>query len=509
MDLRMNLVPAPAVLLLLNVGATFDVPFGHWIPGRYGENILNGGIGYINGFVAGANMGKSMLAEYTYFTAASRVAESTGSIHDTENNKHEERLRECLNYLGYFGDEDVFDSGRMILTNANVYSGDQWFDEIREYCDRKVENRKSILSKTPFMDRDRKNNLMVITPTFGILDSLSAFKTKDVMKMQDTTSLGDSEANMLYMRQGAQKKRMLSEFQNLSGAAMHFLFIVAQVGEKVNMDPYAPQTKQLSQLKGNQKIKGVSEEFLYNTANCFQCISYVPEINSGTKGSEYPKHADEEVTGAPDLMRITVKQLRSKAGSTGSVLEIMVSQKEGVLPSLTEFVNIKTNGRFGLEGNDRNYALSLLPEVSLSRTTVRSKLDENPKLRRAMNITSELCQCIQFQKFDQTLNCTPKELYDDLKAMGYDWDILLNTRGYYVVGDDSNELPFLSTKDLCMMRVGKYHPYWLAEDKKTIIQPDPNFLDPTLKTRSQFIEEQKRKMDEQSMDNEKPKKGKK
>ena len=61
---------------------------------------------------------------------------------------------------------------------------------------------------------------------------------------------------------------------------------------------------------------------------------------------------------------------------------------------------------------------------------------------------------------DPTLICTPKQLYDDIKAKGYDWDILLNTRGFWTFDNDSQPTNFLSTMDLLRMRVGLYHPYW-------------------------------------------------
>ena len=64
--------------------------------------------------------------------------------------------------------------------------------------------------------------------------------------------------------------------------------------------------------------------------------------------------------------------------------------------------------------------------------------------------------------------CTPAELYEDLKKKGYDWNILLNTRGWWTIENDKHLIPFLSTRDLLNMRAGTYHPYWLEDDKKTI-----------------------------------------
>ena len=154
---------------------------------------------------------------------------------------------------------------------------------------------------------------------------------------------------------------------------------------------------------------------------------------------------------------------RSKSGESGVVIDILVSQSDGVLPHLSQFHYIKNNGRYGLGGNDRNYFLELLPDVNLSRTTVRTKIDENPKVRRALEITSELAQIEQYwRNIDPSILCKPKQLYEDIKKLGYNWDdILSNTRGWWTINNDTHPVPFLSTMDLLKMRNGTYKPYWM------------------------------------------------
>ena len=143
------------------------------------------------------------------------------------------------------------------------------------------------------------------------------------------------------------------------------------------------------------------------------------------------------------------------------------------MPALTEFHHIKTNNKYGIDGSNVNYALDLRPDVRLSRTTVRKKLDTDPLLVRAVNITSELLQIGKFhpQYIDNGLLCTPKELYDDIKAMGYDWDTLLNTRGWWTPDQYKKDiLQYLSTIDLLKMRKGMYVPYWLSKEDKDKIK---------------------------------------
>jgi len=191
------------------------------------------------------------------------------------------------------------------------------------------------------------------------------------------------------------------------------------------------------------------------------------------KTPEYPRDNGNAVQGDTDLVKLTIKNLRGKNGVTGLPFNITVSQSEGVQPSLTEFDYCKENGRFGIEGNLQSYAMVLRPDVKLQRTKVRRKLDDDPKLRKAVKFTSDLLQLWQLQstKWGEIL-CTPEALYQDLIKMGYDWEVLLDTRDYWVpVKDEADHLPFLSIVDLLRMRQGVYIPYWFSEEQKATIKP--------------------------------------
>ena len=108
-----------------------------------------------------------------------------------------------------------------------------------------------------------------------------------------------------------------------------------------------------------------------------------------------------------------------------NTIPIIISQSEGVLASLTEFNILKETQRFGFEGTLQSYANVLRPDVKFSRTTIRSKLEEDAMLRRAINITCELLQMRYFMPMHSDLFCTPEELFKDIKALGYDWDEIL------------------------------------------------------------------------------------
>ena len=67
--------------------------------------------------------------------------------------------------------------------------------------------------------------------------------------------------------------------------------------------------------------------------------------------------------------------------------------------------------------------------------------------------------------YDRDLLIEPSELYSKIKEKGYDWDILLNTRGYWMFNEDVSDdtLPFLSTMDLLELAAGRYEPWWYKD----------------------------------------------
>ena len=192
-------------------------------------------------------------------------------------------------------------------------------------------------------------------------------------------------------------------------------------------------------------------------------------IHRESKGPEYPKEGHDSEDGGVDLYSVPLTMLRCKSGPSEYTLRIVVSQTEGVLPSLSEFHALKENDRFGMDGTQQHYALDIYPTVKLSRTTVRTKIDNDPQLRRALNITSELMQMGQFYRNIRSSLPTPKQLYEKITELGYSWEMILTqTRGWWTLNNEQHPLHFLSTMDLVEMYLGKYHPYWLEDDKKTI-----------------------------------------
>lgn len=461
-DLRPAYTPIPHVKISYNLGCLRDIPTGDYIFGQHGESILNGGLGPVTGVVGIGNNFKSTYMHDMCLVVMSHFPPSTMDTYDTEVNMTMERLRELAGRQRDFNGENVIDNQRWRVTDKREHLGNEWYEILKDYINLKVAQGPKALHTTPFLDRDGVTLMKQLPPSISQIDSFSEFETQDVADMQLKNELGESGGNTIHMRQGLAKVRFLSDAPRLVARGNNPMLLTAHIGKDIPMDPRSPPIKKLQFLKNGDKMKGVTDKFFFLTTNCWQCQNAAPLINDTTKSVEYPRKPTDNMVGDTDLNELTLVLLRSKMGRSGLVMKILVSQEEGVLGSLSEFHYLRTNKYYGLGGNDRNYYSEFLPDVKLSRTTVRAKLDSDARLRRAIQISADLLQMsMLWHDAEEGMLCTPKELYDDLKAMGYDWSTLLDTRPWWTYDNDRHPIPFLTTADLLRMRKKRYHPYWM------------------------------------------------
>lgn len=469
-------IPAPKTRPLFNVGCLLDVPTGRLTRGKRGETIINGGLPYVTGVIGKGNTFKSVFGNFFMLTVLDRYSSSKAIEYDTEASATLARTLQLALRMPNIAGVDIEKEGRFFLTDNTVMAGDEFFDQLKDMCEAHIKEHKttkSLMKTLPFVDEDG-NLIQIPSPLINFTDSFSMFSTSKVQKIYDDNKLGDGAANTDALRSAAHKTQMLMQIPTLTGQASLFMIMTAHVGKQHQLDAYAPPDQKLRFLK-NASIKNVPEKFTFLTNNLWYVYQSNVLQNRGTKAPEYPRDSNDNMEGDTDLMTITVQNLRGKNGPTGMPFDIVLSQREGFLVGLTEFHFLKSNDRYGISGNDRTYSLDLLPDVNLSRTTVRSKIDDNPQLQRVLQISSEMLQMQQIWDDPEGVFCTPKELYEDLKSMGYDWNVLLNTRSYWVFEEEEkNEKPFLSTYDLLRMRKGLYIPYFLTKEQKATIKTPEN-----------------------------------
>lgn len=458
--------------MLINIGALMDIPTAAVITGRKGEAIFNGGLGQATGIVGAGNNYKSTIAHYQMLCAADRINEAVPTAmttYDTEVNISIERLTNMASPFKNLPDDIISgENANWSITDKTQLDASEWVQHINKYSDEKSKDKTSKIEYECFNDPYTKKNLTGLVPTFVEIDSLTEFEANSTIEML-SKDLDSSDTNTYAMKQGMFKTKFLSQLPRLSNTGNLFFVMTAHIGEKIDMATgpakYNQPAKKLQYMKTSDNIKGVSPKFTFLLNNAWFAHTASLLKNQSDRLPEYPKTKDSSMETELNTVKLT--QLRSKTGPSGYTLEIVVSQNDGVLPTLTEFHYIKQNGRFGLTGSLTHYQIALRPDVSLNRKSVRGKIDTDQRLRRAINITSEILQLKTFQTQleAEDIFCDPEDLYRDLKDMGYDWDMLLMTRGYWTINQYTNKVPYLSSVDLLRMRKGKYFPYFLNEDK--------------------------------------------
>lgn len=448
-----------------------DIPTGQYVKGLKGENILNGGLGVLTAIAGHPNRYKSTIGHYMILSAASKIADSgyTPYINtlDTEMNIHTGRLTYFSHRFDQFKNMDIIENGIWSVTDITKHLGNEWFKILRDFLrNEKVKKIKDYTIDSPFITKDGKA-MKVLFPTFGQVDSLSKFVTADIEEIQNKNQIGDSGGNTIHMRAGLAKARLLMELPILCNSSAHYMLVTTHVGQDNNIggNPYAIPTKKLQHMKQGEKIKGAPDDFFFLTNNLWQAVTSSALVNQGTKGPEYPKHRDDQEEGSGDLNVVTLRLLRNKSGPSGHTINIVLSQREGVLDTLTEFYYIKENDRYGLEGNNINYKLDLYPDVNLTRTTIRNLIDSDSELRRAIKITADLLQIKTLYKELPFEIPTPKQLYEKL-SKEFDWKVLLNTRDYWTFNQYTHPVPFLSTLDIIELYYGiQKAPFWYDSKK--------------------------------------------
>lgn len=453
--------PAPKIRPLLNLGCLMDIPTGRYMVGKYGERILNGGLAYITGVGGRGNMFKSVLLHFFTLRLMDRYRSLGAQVQDTETSVSYARFRQLASHMLSLVGIDLEDDPRLFLSDNTVMMGNEWFDKMKEFGEDKKKDARKWMATTPFLDEKSGKLFEILYPTVFELDSLSMFMTDSVEQIYDKNSIGDGGANVDALKGAAAKSQMLMQMPTVTGQANLYLTMSMHVGDNISMDQYNPKQKQLTHMKANVAFKHVPQKVTFLTNNLWYIMNAGVLQNKGTKAPEYPHDSTDSMEGDTDLQMIQIVNLRAKNGPSGMPFELILSQSEGILVGLSEFNYIKSFERFGIGGNDRTYYLDIYPDVNLSRTTIRSKIDDDSKLRRALEITSEMCQMLYLWDDEEHLFISPKELYANLKEQGYDWDVLLSTRGYWVFEEEAADLPpYLSTMDLLRMAKGLYRPYW-------------------------------------------------
>lgn len=462
--LKRSVVRAPAVEPCFNVMSLFDVMTGTYVKGAHGEHILTGGLAPFNAWAGDGNTFKSTVMYALNLIAMKRYQSSVMEVYDTENNLQYSRIDNLARTSAKYETDPMEANERFSLVKGHQLPGEKWWDTWAEFSKAKFKDPQYKLV-SPFISETDGKPIKIFAPSFGVVDSLSGWTPSTILEKFDENELGDKSNNTIHARENLVKQQLLMAIKDTAPVANCFISTVAHLGNKISLDG-KPVSKDMLHLPQGKKFGGVPKKFEYYT-NVTWYISKNIVLQSSDKEPLYPRDANDNLKGDADLVEISMVTVRNKLGPTGKMIKVICSQEGGLHVALSEFHYCKEFD-YGISGSVRSYSFDLMPNETLMRTTVRGKLDADPKLRRVAEITAEMCIMNNFwhENLDWLkYGCTPKELYEDLKAKGYDWDVLLNTRGYWLFEEEAklDPLPYLSTMDLLRMRAGEYEPYWLKK----------------------------------------------
>lgn len=450
------------------LGSLLDIPCGRYHEGKHGDMLLNGGFSNFVGVGGRGNTFKTALTLSQSIIVLDRYENTSLTVYDTEITFSWDRIQD-MSSRAQFDFQEAVDAGRIGLTSAAEHSGNEWWSIVRELSKDRAKNAKKEKIDTPFVN-DKGDPIKAFPPNIHLLDSMSQLETDAISGIYDKNQIDDSASNTDALRGGAIKTRMVMQIPQITSQGGITLLATAHVGDTFELDPYAPKSKKLQFMKNGIKFKNVPEKFTFLSSICWYVSSATPLLNQSTKAAEYPLKAYKDMAGDTDLQELILMNVRNKHGQTGQTLRLIVSQTEGLLPSLSEYHYLKSRkDKFGLvgpEGIQKSWRLAIYPDLLLKRTTLRDTIDEDPKLRRALEITSEMAQMQDYwPDMPAEDRIDPEDLYNRLKDMGYDWDILLDTRGYWTFDHYTNPVKPLSTMDLINMYHGKYVPFWYEKGK--------------------------------------------
>lgn len=463
--------PGAPFFIMPNTGTILDAYAGKFEKGVNGQSVLNGGVSNFSLVCGAPNMFKSGVT--TGMIAAVKLAfpHTFVHAHDTETTMSESRIGHLI-WMGmhlplpnYSNPSRVEDSDWFVLTRSVDYNGTELWDALRKLGKDRGTNEEKVAME--MLDPRTNAPYLSHVPIIEYWDSFSQLKTESAEDLLEEGDVGTADMNMLAMRGNKGKSDIVDHAPDLTAKYGIHLLCTAWVGQAYQLDPRKPNLKLLKALKGDIKLKRVPENTSFQSGNCYAIIGYKKLIEDD-KSPKYPtiEYGKDDVSS--NLVELTLSNMRGKYGLSDIDVPILVTQRDGLHRGLSNFEYLKEYaGRYGFTGNLQNYAFALLPEYKLSRKTVRSKLDESYPAQHAAYIMAVLHWTQYVSKIvPDHLICDPEQLYEDIKKLGYDWDLLLNCRYWHMTLEEGKCMPYISAMDLLKMRVGEYHPYWYPKTRE-------------------------------------------
>jgi len=480
---------APEVPLAFNINPMLDHQTGQWVEGKRGEMILVGGFTANLGILAKANCGKSELLLAILATVTARYPTSASYTQDTEGTLPKIRI---INSTMRYGGGNIYEGdGEHYFIGPSLHL-DEWYDKLnveKSARYKKLRSGKGLVT-CPFtystLYGDKMLPLMVLAQ-----DSFSEANAVETQAKLEKEGIDAKSNNTYDMLQGKVKTRIMNGLAQFGPLAHMYVVTTASLDTFVdtNAAPGRGPAKHAAYLAATERPKGVGTKYKKCTSGIWTFGLPKPLWKGTAKADQVPKYAYDETELYPGNKKYEyteVLNVRGKSGASGLITPLVKEQGYGLREDLSMLMFIREWGdkivlKDGVELKDYGmtspkqytYAFDLAPEITWRNTTLLKTLEENPKLNRVLEILYGLKYefYVSHNPLFVDRYCTPKELYQDLIDMGYDWDILLDTRYWWTHLESEDQFaPQISTLDLLRMRKGEYIPFWFTEEQKAKIK---------------------------------------
>lgn len=440
--------------IYLNTGTLYDLHTGVYVPGTHGGMVLNGGFTNTNAFVGRPKMFKSTELFSLMTRSMAIYPRSEAAVNDTEFAQKASRIaRFAPNYAEY-GLED-----RIVVTTPAEMSPEEFFDLIKKAVEHRLARKSEYMVDSPILDPRTGSPIQMFIPMYVVFDSWSSMMSSFMINTLDTKQVGSSDTNMIYMKDGNVKKMLMNQLPMLAARAGIYFLLSAHVGNKHEMNQYAPSPKDLPNMKSTDKLKDVGAGFNFVISNASQMAKVSVLQDDSKTDALYPCTGSSNT----ELNEVVSVLTSCKNNAGGTTLPLVVSQADGILSDLSSYHYIRSNNYFGLVGNKVQHKPAMT-DVSLGRTKIREKL-QDPEVARAIEILAELCY-IQNNWItvgsEIDFSVKPEHMAEQL--LGRDSAMIkdiLQSRGHWTY-DKNNKQPYLSTYDVVAISQNKYTPKHIA-----------------------------------------------
>ncbi len=377
-NLRKNIPFLPYI----NTGTLFDFSTGKFQPIVGNLHGLNGGLSQCTGISGRSQTYKSGLAGSLLARAMNIHPLSEAYVYESEGTiSGPERYNDFVPI-----DQQV--SNRIVFQNNTMASLTEFYEVFNNIVSDKEKNKKDYIVESPFLNPNDGKPMKVWIPTFVLIDSFSRARSDKGDKQFESNNIDDSSMNTFWLSEGNIKTRIMNDLPGRAAKAGIYVIMTAHVGDKHDLDPYNKSPKQLQYMKNTDKMKNVGSNFEFLTTTLIQTLK-ATVLQDKSKGCEYPTNFSTDV----EVNQVDTMLVRCKNNASGMLVPYIVSQYQGILNEVTNFVFLKNYKNYGMnvKGNNMSFTPALYPDAELTRTNIRKKTTDNYKLCRALELTTQLC----------------------------------------------------------------------------------------------------------------------